>query len=404
MPTVPTGGELKNLTFVGLFAGIGGFELGFKTAGFRPILMCEIDENARRVLDTRFPEVKLHSDIRDLPKLPKVDVLCAGFPCQDLSAAGKTAGIEGSHSGLIWEVFRLLKRGPKPSWVVFENVPFMLQLNGGKAIKVITEELAELGFSWAYRVVDARSFGIPQRRRRVILIASRSGNARRVLLGDEAPLGDQQDNGACGFFWTEGNTGLGWARNAIPTLKSGSGLGIPSPPGIWLKGKGIFTPSIMDAERLQGFPANWTACVDPSKARFRWRLVGNALTVPIAEWLARRILQPGPYDHRTDTRIDVHTGGWPYAAWGNAANVFRSNASEWPVSRKWTPLSEFLEHEMSPLSFNATAGFLKRARASRLKFEPGFLEDVAKHVEAMGQNSHATKRTNPSKAFVPASQ
>src|SRR5437879_108036 len=97
-------------TVVGLFAGIGGIDVGLHLAGFETELVCEIYPPAQRVLEHHFPGLPLMNDVRELRALPKVEVLAAGFPCQDLSQAGKTAGIRGRHSGLVAEVFRLLSR------------------------------------------------------------------------------------------------------------------------------------------------------------------------------------------------------------------------------------------------------------------------------------------------------
>src|SRR3954451_13463087 len=98
-------------TSVGLFAGIGGIELGLHAAGFETVLLSENDPAARAVLEHRFPGVLLHGDIRTLNELPDVEVIAGGFPCQDLSQAGRTAGIRGRNSGLVGEVFRLLDQG-----------------------------------------------------------------------------------------------------------------------------------------------------------------------------------------------------------------------------------------------------------------------------------------------------
>src|SRR5581483_7782390 len=96
------------MTSLGLFAGIGGIELGLSRAGFRASALCEIDPGATQVLRKRF-RADVVSDIRRFPAFPKVDVIAAGFPCQDLSQAGRTAGIVGSQSGLVEEVFKRLK-------------------------------------------------------------------------------------------------------------------------------------------------------------------------------------------------------------------------------------------------------------------------------------------------------
>src|SRR5260221_3686354 len=171
---------------VGIFAGIGGLERGLATAGHETVLLCEIDAAASSVLKIRFPAIRQHRDVRTRTRLPKrVTVLTAGFTCQDLSQAGLNAGIAGSSSGLVNEVFRLLDNNPIP-WVVLENVPFMLHLARGRAMERIATAFEERGYKWAYRVVDSRSFGLPQRRRRVYFVATRGGDPRNVFFADEA--------------------------------------------------------------------------------------------------------------------------------------------------------------------------------------------------------------------------
>src|SRR4051812_44284937 len=96
-------------TVAGLFAGIGGIEVGLAAHGFATELLCEVWDPAHRVLADRFPEVDLVKDVRDIRSLPRVDLVCAGFPCTDLSQAGRTAGITGQASGLVTEVFRLIR-------------------------------------------------------------------------------------------------------------------------------------------------------------------------------------------------------------------------------------------------------------------------------------------------------
>ncbi|MDN5545277.1 MAG: DNA cytosine methyltransferase, partial [Rhodococcus sp. (in: high G+C Gram-positive bacteria)] len=119
---------------VGLFAGIGGLELGLSEHGWNTELLCEIDPGAQAVLRSRFADVPLHGDVTKLRALPSdIELVAAGFPCQDLSQAGKTAGITGARSGLVDEVFRLVKRKKGPRWLLIEHVPFMLQPGKGAA-------------------------------------------------------------------------------------------------------------------------------------------------------------------------------------------------------------------------------------------------------------------------------
>jgi DNA (cytosine-5)-methyltransferase 1 len=384
----------KALTFTGLFAGVGGFASGLVRAGHELVMLCEIDSGARRVLDAHFPSIPLKEDIRALKCVPEVDLIAAGFPCQDLSQAGQMAGIRGSKSSLVNEIFRLLATSKKhPTWVLLENVPFMLRLERGRAIRLITRTLASLGFTWAYRTVDTRSFGLPHRRHRVILLASRTEDPRDALLSDDAPHSFAPNGhtpSACGFYWTEGNNGLGWAEEAIPPLKGGSGCGIPSPPAIWVPlEQAILTPDIRDAERLQGFPADWTApsVGDGIRAGRRWQLVGNAVSVPLAKWIGSRLRCPGTYLPDSGAAVS-RNDPWPQAAWGSNDKVFRANVSTCPLKTKHRALLSFLKYPLQPLSLRATAGFFSRAMRSSLRFADGFLDDVAEHLRRLESSQH----------------
>ena len=382
----------RPLNELGLFAGIGGFELGLESAGHKTRMLCEIWEPAVAVLKEKFPRVPHVADVNTLADDPtlvpeKVDLLTAGFPCTDLSQAGMTAGIKGKNSGLIYSVFRLLHQRPVP-WVIIENVPFMLRLKRGRAMGVIVDELERLGYKWAYRVVDSRAFGVPQRRQRVFLVASLEGDPREVLLSEDVgsedePPKDDWRSAACGFYWTEGVRGLGWAHDAVPTLKGGSTVGIPSSPAVAMPDGRLVTPTLSDAERMQGFEAGWTsAAASASRKSFRWKLVGNAVTVDVARWLGQRLRQPLEYDPAGD--VQLRRGKpWPTAAYNVDGKRFISPVSEWPTRVEREPLVEFLgESELAPLSARATRGFLNRATsvACNLRFPPGFIDFVQDHL------------------------
>jgi DNA (cytosine-5)-methyltransferase 1 len=364
--------------------------------GYETELLCEIDPGAQRVLEHRFKDVPIKRDVRAVKSLPSAQLVAAGFPCQDLSQAGRTAGIAGTQSSLVSEVFKLLAdRKARHRWLLLENVPFMLQLERGKAMRYLVDELETLGFTWAYRVVDTRAFGLPQRRQRVILLASRTEDPRPVLFGQDA--GESLPNFSrdllCGFFWTEGSRGLGWAVDAVPTLKGGSTIGIPSPPGIWDPTDGsISTPSIEDVERLQGFPAEWTRpALEANGIRpgHRWKLIGNAVSVPVAKWVGSRLGDPSGDTPKGE--LLKRGVAWPRAAWGHKERVYAVERSAWPVRCAAPHLRDFLQHRRVPLSYRAAAGFYDRFKASSLKKEPGFLEDVERHVKRMAAQ---TSRSN----------
>jgi len=386
---------VRKLKVAGLFAGIGGIELGLHRAGHETLLLCENDPSARAVLASRFGLVESQpADIRDLRSLPReTELIAAGFPCQDLSQAGMTKGIHGQRSGLISEVFRLLRRRRVPL-LLLENVPFMLQLSKGRALEVIVGTLERLGYKWAYRVVDTRAFGLPQRRERVFMIAALDEDPRKVVLADEAgePSPPKSVVGlARGFYWTEGTRGLGWAVDAVPTLKGGSTIGIPSPPAIVMPNDEIVRPEIRDAERLQGFEADWTRPAAEAERRSnRWKLVGNAVTVDVAHWIGDRLSSPGTYDPHHDTALSKGQP-WPRAAWNVGKGRFRAHASAWPVRRKRQHLHSFLKYPTEPLSLKATLGFFTRATGprTRLNFPEGFLDVVEAHLDRMREQLSA---------------
>jgi DNA (cytosine-5)-methyltransferase 1 len=372
----------------GLFAGIGGFELGLHDVGHSSELLCDILPTAQAVLKHRFSGVDVIADVIKLSSLPSdIDIVSAGFPCQDLSQAGKTAGLAGHRSGLVGEVFRLLEkrkkaRRPVP-WVVVENVPFMLQLGGGSAMRAIINEFERLNYRWAYRVVDTFGFALPQRRERVYLVASTVGDPAEVLLADDEPLtrpSTDLANLAHGFYWTEGLSGLGWAVDAIPTMKNGSTIGIASPPAILLPDGRIVKPGIRAAEKLQGFEPDWTEPAEQvAKPSFRWALVGNAVSVPIPRWIGTRISIPGEYDLGRD-RPFPFSGRAPRAARFDGKTRFEVSIGVDPLGLRAPPLTELLGDDFSLLSERATAGFLSRARRAKLRFHPGFLDAVEDHL------------------------
>lgn len=382
------------MRIAGLFAGIGGIELGFHRAlgaAAKTDLLCEWWDPAKAVLEHRFPDVELHPDVRELNELPAgIDVLAAGFPCTDLSQAGRTAGITGAQSGLVGHVFDALRladrAGGSLPWLMVENVPNMLALDKGRAMAYLVAEIESLGYRWAYRVVDSRFSGLPQRRRRVILLASQSEDPRAVLFSEDAgerPEPDYDDD-AFGFYWTEGRGGLGWAQDAVPTVKGGSTIGIASPPAVWVRDAPIerrfVTPTIEDAEALQGFPRGWTDIPDPAIRRgTRWKMVGNAVTTRVAEWVATNLAEPG--DAAADWREWEPKGAWPRAAWGENGKVYSVDVSEFPRHEAYEPLSTVLEFESAPpLSARAINGFQNRLRQGNLGRFPGFREDVAEYA------------------------
>lgn len=388
-----------------IFGGIGGLELGLHRSGHRTSLFCECDPEATAVLKRRFPGVPIVADIKQTDEVlagisPSSNLLTAGFPCTDLSQAGRTQGFAGGRSSLIRETVELLRRRPFQS-VLIENVPNWRHLHSGQYMAEVLTALESLGYRWAYRTIDSLAFGIPQRRQRIFVFATLTGDPRRVLFhGDETPIevAKPLHEAAHGFYWTEGNRGLGWGEDCIPTLKGGSSMGIPSPPAILLPDLTVITPHINDAERLQGFPDGWTDMerLDgdrPFNRRRRWMLIGNAVNAQVSGWLGEQLAADRPYEGESGAPM-VSGRPWPAAAWFDGKNRYESSLGSWPVNRPRTPLTAFLRHRGAPLSQRATAGFYSRITKSSLRFKTGFKDAIAAHLRLMEDASTSLPKAN----------
>lgn len=387
-------GRTVTLHLASFFSGVGGIDLAFRRAGVPTLLTCEIDAAATSVLRRHFPDTVHHRDITEVTAddlhaagcIPERTVLVGGFPCQDLSVAGARRGMgQGTRSGLYWHLDRLMADF-RPAWVVFENVPGLLSSHGGRDMGAVVGSLADRGYGWAYRVLDAQHFGVPQRRRRVVIVGrlgdsgaapaqvllepdsgGRSAAPRvtpRAVSAADAGRGvvgtllahhgrlDADSDGAGHLVVTtlgdvthtltaraasEDGTGRGTPIIAATLTAGTSSPGVSAPgrrheddtnlvvgtfpkiirpataehPDVWAPRDVAATLSPFDlgsdsravelvatettvrrltpleTERLQGFPDDWTAGQADSP---RYRQMGNAVAVPVFEWVARRLV------------------------------------------------------------------------------------------------------------------
>jgi DNA (cytosine-5)-methyltransferase 1 len=175
------------LTGVSLFAGVGGFDLAMQRKGVKVVASVEIDSKCNEVLAKHFPEATQFTDVttvkgEDLINAgfnPRTGIITGGFPCQDLSVAGKRAGLAGERSGLFWEIARLVEE-TQTEYFIIENVPGLLTSNKGRDFGVVIGTMADLGYSLGWRVLDAQHFGVPQRRRRVFIVGRRTTDGTSV--------------------------------------------------------------------------------------------------------------------------------------------------------------------------------------------------------------------------------
>ncbi len=168
------------LTYGSLFSGVGGFDMGFDQEGYECVFQVEWDKHCQKILAKHWPKVPKWSDVQDVngAEIPPCDVLTFGSPCQDLSVAGKRAGLDGTKSSMFYEATRIIKemrnatKSVYPRVVVWENVPGALSSNNGADFGAVIDTLADIGavdIHWS--VLDAQYFGVPQRRRRIFVVA-----------------------------------------------------------------------------------------------------------------------------------------------------------------------------------------------------------------------------------------
>ena len=175
------------LTGVSLFAGVGGFDLAMERNGIKVVANVEIDKHCREVLALHFPNSKQFNDVTQVKGSdligagfdPRNGIITGGFPCQDLSVAGKRAGLSGERSGLFWEIARLVEE-TQSEFFLIENVPGLLSSNKGKDFGIVIGTMGDLGYTCAWRVLDAQYFGVPQRRKRVFIVGRRTADPRSV--------------------------------------------------------------------------------------------------------------------------------------------------------------------------------------------------------------------------------
>ena len=231
-------------TFIDFFAGIGGFRVGLEAAGWRCAWAVEMDAFCSKVYEARFGHAPAGGMIQDVESkaIPAADLWCGGFPCQGLSVAGKRGGLDDPRSGLFWEWMRLVDSS-RPPWLLIENVPGLLSSNGGEDFGLVLAALEHLGYRYAWRVLDARYFGVAQRRRRLFIVGHLDGEHPPTLfLEPEGGEGNTEKGGQKGedvayalranpsHSGDKGDGGVNTTLLVAPTLQ-GSGAGTSRPGG-----------------------------------------------------------------------------------------------------------------------------------------------------------------------------
>ena len=327
------------MKYVSLFTGVGGFDLGFDRAGMECVLQVEQDKYALRVLRRHWGSVPKMEDVRDVKAdvAGGVDLIAGGFPCQDCSTANARSrkGLDGERSGL-WYEFRRILEEARPEWCVIENVPGLLTSNGGRDFATVLQGLEELRYGTVWRTLDSRYFGVPQRRRRLFIVGHLGdGRAAEVLFERESlcrdtEKGRQEREGhpreaeECFNPSSSQAERVRTVDGCSSTLVSNSG-GMGAKTGLYLvpdtcgtltsrwsrgfNGQDAYTDHLVpdggqairkltptECCRLQGFPDDWNDRLSDSQ---RYKQMGNAVTVPVAQWIGEQIVQA----HKSPIRI-----------------------------------------------------------------------------------------------------
>ena len=306
-----------------MFSGIGGFDLAMRNLGHEIIGACEIDKYARKVYAKHFPGVPIHNDATRLQaeSLPQFDVLCAGFPCQAFSIAGKRRGFEDTRGSLFFEIARIAKE-KKPSLLLLENVKGLLSHDKGETFRVIISTLDEMGYDAEWQVLNSKYF-VPQNRERIFIVGHLRGQRARQVF----PLGDYDQQttkkikrvggysqcsavydtdglsptiSACTHGYAIGNISVKacLTPDRLEKRQNGRRFKEDGEPAFTLNTQdrhGIFdgtrirklTPT--ECERLQGLPDDWTKYDDDGNIvsdTQRYKMCGNAVTVTVVQYIA----------------------------------------------------------------------------------------------------------------------
>jgi DNA (cytosine-5)-methyltransferase 1 len=284
------------------FSGIGGFDLGLERVGMEVVFQSEINKFSQKVLRKHWPKVKLNTDINKLTaeEIPEANLWCGGFPCQDLSLAnqGKRKGLNGNRSGLFYKFSELVSRR-LPEWIILENVPGLLNSAEGEDFRILLETLDELGYCLSWRILDAKYFGTPQRRRRVYIVGSyRNSLSSKVLfepgateITDKSGRGKRKTSSK-GVSNGIGNSNIYSIQHATIGRKPEAG---PQGKGFRSDGETYTLDSRGSSDAVyqknDPFRIRETPGISGELDSHRFRAVGNAVAVPVIEWIGNRILQ-----------------------------------------------------------------------------------------------------------------
>jgi DNA (cytosine-5)-methyltransferase 1 len=301
------------MKYFSVCSGIEAATVAWKPIGWEPIGFSEIEEYTSSVLEHHYPEVPNYGNVHDYDKweLPPFDVQVGGTPCQSFSVGGLRGGLRDARGNLALVYCLILKRF-KPRWFVWENVPGVLTSSGGRDFRCLLSAMAELGYGFCYRVLDAKFFGVPQSRRRLFVVGY-LGDWRPAVQVLHEPAGmpgdtEQSEESNEDRFprRLHGNTG----RNCVFVRQLKFNIYREDQHAATLAARDYKSPRTLvydkvaktirkltplESERLMGFPDDYTKIAygrvsrDNCPDKPRYKALGNSMVVPIMRWIGRRI-------------------------------------------------------------------------------------------------------------------
>ena len=297
------------MTYLSVCSGIEAASVAWEPLGFKPIGFAEIEPFPCELLKQKYPAVKNYGDITQYEKwnIGQFDILAGGTPCQSFSIAGKRGGTADERGALMYAYLGIVE-AYRPRWIIWENVPGVLSSNSGYDFTSFLAGVEECGYGWAYRVLDAQYFGVPQRRRRVFVVGhidNRTDLAAKVLFEQQGVCGNiaagseiqKKTTAAIGkgvnYFRRGGNYKYHKDKKAA-TLRS-SAASDCFDLVLAREKKYIRRLTPLECERLQGFPDNYTQIewrgkpAEQCPDSLRYRAIGNSMAVPVMRWIGERI-------------------------------------------------------------------------------------------------------------------
>lgn len=297
------------MTYLSVCSGIEATSVAWEPLGFTPVGFAEIEKFPCELLRQKYPNVKNYGDITQYEKwnIGQFDILAGGTPCQSFSIAGKRGGTADERGALMYAYLGIVETY-RPRWVIWENVPGVLSSNSGYDFTSFLAGLEECGYGWAYRVLDAQYFGVPQRRRRVFVIGhsdNRTDLAAEVLFEPESMCGNiatgsetqKKTTAAIGkgvnYFRRGGNFKYHKDKKAATLRNSAASDCFDLVLASEKKDIRHLTP--LECERLQGFPDNWTQIewrgkpAEQCPDSLRYKAIGNSMAIPVMRWIGERI-------------------------------------------------------------------------------------------------------------------